>query len=124
MLRKPLRRQLSGFERASSKWPIRFVVEVEHAGIGVLDHEPLAGPERLLADDEARIASSIGAAASISYHMGVALGEARVFRRVEAGVHTGEEPEASRQRQRQVTLVAEIRGVSGVDGLDLVLDSG
>ena len=62
-----------------------------------------------------------GAAAGVADDVGVALGEAGVFGRVEARVHAGEDGEAAAGRHRQVSLV-EARGILAVGGQHLVDD--
>ena len=76
-----------------------------------------------MADDHRADGVVGGAAAGVAHHMGVALGEARVLRGVEARVHACEDQEPARRGQGEVALV-EVLGIGGVGGLDFGLDAG
>ena len=79
------------------------------------------GAEQLVGDHQRADRVVAGPAAGVADHVGVALGQAGVLRRVEPGVHAGEDREAARRRQRQLVLVAEV-GCVGLVGLqDLVV---
>ena len=53
-----------------------------HAAVGVMDHQPLAGAEQLVRDDEGPDRVVRGATAGIADDMRVALGEPGVFGRI------------------------------------------
>ena len=70
-----------------------------------------------------RIASSVGRPPAFADHMGVALGEAGVLRRIRTGIHAGQDRELPRGRQGEVALVAELAGVLGI-GREHLVENG
>jgi hypothetical protein len=108
------RAKLSGFEAGVEKIAHDVVGEEFHATIGVMDDEKFLGAEQFVADHEGADGVVTGAAAGVADHVGVALGEAREFGGVEAGVHTSEDGEAAGGRKSELALFAEIGGVIGI----------
>src|SRR5512139_2248393 len=97
-----------GLEAAAQQLAHDVVGEGFHAAVGVVDDEPLAGAQQLVGDDQRADGVVAGAAAGIADDVGVALGEAGVLGRVEAGVHAGEDGEMPARGHRQLALVAKI----------------
>ena len=77
-------------------------------------------PKQLVGDDQRADRVVAGAAAGVADDVGVALGEAGVLGRVEAGVHAGEDGEMPARRHRQLALVAKVRRVGLVGCHDFV----
>ena len=80
--------------------------------------------EQLVGDHERADRVVAGATAGVADHVRVAFAEPGVLRGVEAGVHAGEDREASGGRHRQLALVAEAVCVGLVRGKNLVEHSG
>ena len=70
-----------------------------------------------------RIASSRRPPAGVADHMGVALGEAGVLRRIQTGIHAGQDRELPRGRQGEVAFVAELARVLGI-GREHLVENG
>ena len=115
--------ELGGLQAARQQAPDHVVGEELHAAVGVVDHEPLRRAEQLVGDHQGADRVVAGAAAGVADHVGVALGQAGVLGRVEAGVHAGQDGEAAGRGKGQVGLVAERGGVRLVGRQDLVVDA-
>ena len=111
-----------GLEAVGEQVADHLVGEELHAAVGVMDDEPLGGAEQLVRDDDGPDRIVAGAAAGIADDVRVTLAETGVLRRVEPGVHAGEDPEPSGGWQREVGLGAERAGIGAVGGEDLVED--
>jgi hypothetical protein len=106
--------QLGGLETAAQKAPHGRLGEGFHAAIGMVDHEPFPGAEQLVGNHQRPDRVVARAAAGIADHMGIALREAGIFRRIETRIHAGENGEPAGRRHGQCGLVADARGVGPI----------
>jgi hypothetical protein len=112
----------SSFEAVGQEAANDVVGEEEHAAVGVVDDEELLGAEEFVADDEGTNGVVAGAATGVADDVSVAFGESGVFGWVETRVHTGEDGEAARWWECEVSFVAKTAGVRFVGGEDFSED--
>ena len=94
-----------------------------HATVSVMDDEPLACTEKLVADHKRANSIVARAAAGIPNHMGVAFGEAGELCRIEARVHASQNREAPRGRHAELTFSAEPFAVGAIGSQHLIKNS-
>jgi len=94
-----------------------------HATVGVMDHEPLACTEKLVADHKRANSIVACAAAGIPNHMRVAFGEADELCRIEARIHASQNRKAPRGRHGELTFSAEPFAVGAIGSQHLIKNS-
>ena len=97
------------------------VGEGQHAAVGVVDEDDLAGPEQALGDDQGAERVVGDHAAGVADDVGLALAEPQQGVHVEAGVHAGDHGQALARGHGQVALL-EGAGELGVVAEQLVGD--
>src|SRR5262249_53162169 len=94
-----------------------------HATVSVMDDEPLACTEKLVADHKRANSIVARAAAGIPNHMRVAFGEAGELCRIEACVHASQNREAPLGRHGKLTFSAEPFAVGAIGSQHLIKNS-
>src|SRR5947209_13867381 len=89
-----------------------------------MNYKPFAGAEELVRDHQRSDGIVTRPTASIADHMGIAFDKTGVLRRIEAGIHTGQDREMATRRQRQIALVSEILGVLRVRSQHFIQNLG
>src|SRR5579871_3370758 len=79
-----------------------------------MNHKELAGAQKLIADHKRANSVVTCASARVTNHVCVTLGEAGVFRWIQARVHASEDREGSCRRQSQLAFIGEIRSVLSI----------
>ena len=98
------------------------VGEQLHSAVRVMDHEPLAGAEQLVRDDEGPDGVVGGATAGIADDMRVTLGEPGVFGGIQPRVHAGENRKLPSRWQREFALRSELSRIFLIGPDDLIDD--
>jgi hypothetical protein len=88
-----------------------------------MDDEPFLCSKQFVRDHERPNGIFARPTASIAHDMRVALGKPGELRRIEPSVYAGEDEKPARRWQRELSLVAEGRGIGGVRLDNFVLDS-
>ncbi len=91
-----------GLEAVGEQAADHLVGEELHPAIGVVDDEPLGRAEQLVGDDQRADRVVAGATAGVADDVRVAFAEAGVLRRVEPGIHAGQDREPPRRREGEV----------------------
>ena len=99
-----------------------FPREELHAAVRVVNDEPFPRAQELVRDDQGPERVVARAASGVADDVGVALAQACDLGRIDARVHAGENGEPSRGGKRELSLVAEARGVRCVGGENFLED--
>ena len=86
--------ELGGLEAAGEQGAHHLVGEELHPAVGVVDDEPFTGAEQLVGDDERADGVVARPTTRIANHVRVAFGQAGILRRIQSGIHTGENGES------------------------------
>src|SRR5579884_3627412 len=89
------------------------ILEAEHAAVGVVDDDDLVRAEQLLGDDQRAERAEIGPPAGVADDVRVAIAQPEEVRRVQPGIHAGQDRDLARRRRGQIARV-ELLGVTGV----------
>src|SRR5262249_34570849 len=106
--------QLRGLEALGQETPHQLVGEEQHSAVRMMNDEELLRAEELVGNDQRAEGVVTGAASRVANDVGIALRQPRVLGGIQPGVHAREDRKATRRRQRQLALLAEVCDVGHI----------